>query len=83
MMKTLLPFGESNVATVNPSGIVEIRLNQKQLTMTSRMTIGEFAAIAKIVFMNVRNDISNDEKERDLASDVNGKLMNFVQEWSD
>lgn len=83
MMETLLPFGESNVATVHPSGLVEVRLNQKQRTLTSRMSIGEFAAIAKIVFMNVRNDISNDEKKRDLASDVNGKLMNFVQEWSD
>ena len=78
---TLLPFGDSSVATVHPSGIVGIRVvdDREHRTLTSRMQIDEFADIAKVVFMNVRNDLSNTKKERDLADDVNGKLMNFVQ----
>ena len=82
-MDTLLPFGDNNVATVRLSGIIDVRVvdASKDRTMASRMQISEFAAIAKVVFANIRNDVSNDEKERDLADDVNGKLMNFVQEW--
>jgi hypothetical protein len=85
MSDVLLPFGDSSVATVHSTGIVDIRVNsdREQCTLTSRMQVSEFARIAKTVFMDVRNDASNDQAERDLADDVNGKLMNFVQEWSD
>lgn len=81
----LLPFGDNSIATVRPSGIVDIRVvdDREQRTLSSRMQIDEFARIAKAVFMNVRNDLSNTEKERDLADDVNGKIMNFVQGWGE
>ncbi len=81
--RTLLPFGDKDVATVHSSGIVEIRLidNCEQRTLASRMMVHEFARIAKIVFGNVCNDVSNDQEERDRAGVVNGSLMNFIAEW--
>lgn len=81
--KTLLQFGEGGIATIHSSGVVDIRVIDEQRTLTCRMSVGELARIAKIVFMNVRNDVSNDQRDRDNADDVNGKLMNFVQGWGD
>lgn len=85
MKAMLLPFGDSSVATVHPSGIMDIRVNsdREQRTLTSRMTVGEFARIARIVLMSVHLDESNDEEERDIARVADGKLMDFVKEWSD
>ena len=69
MKAMLLQFGGSSVATVHPSGVVDIRVNsdQEHRTMTDRMTIGEFARIARIVFMSVHLDTSNDQEIADIA----------------
>ena len=82
---SLFPFGNSNVATVHLSGIVDIRVvdDHDHRTLTAEMNVDEFARIAKSVFANVRNDTNNTQRERDNADDVNGKLMNFVQGWGD
>ena len=79
--KTLLPFGASSVATVHPSGIIDLRVvdDHTHRTLTSRMQVDELARIAKIVFTNVHNDPGYTKRERDLADDVDGKIMSFLQ----
>ncbi len=83
MKGTLIGSGNAAVVTVHPSGIIDIRIvdDTDRCTMTHRMNINTFAEIARVVFMNVRNDLDNFEDERDLADTVNGKIMNFIQTW--
>ena len=83
MKGTLIGSGDADVVTVHPSGVIDIRLvdDTEHRTMIHRMKISTFAQIAKVVFMNVRNDLDNFKDERDLADTVNGKIMNFIQEW--
>ena len=79
----LFQFGDSSVATVYPSGIVDIRIvdHREHSTLTSIMQVDEFARIAKAVFINVRDDTLNRKEERDIADGLIGKIQEFENRW--
>lgn len=83
MHDILLSFGDGNIATVRPSGVVDIRMvdDREHRTSTVRIRIDEFARIAKTVFDSVKNDSSNKKSERDTAGYISEHIQNFEQIW--
>lgn len=83
--EVLIPFGDGNIATVHPSGIVDIRLvdDKEHRTLTGRMHIDDVARIAKATFDKVRNDATCKEDERIEADTIIGCIVSIEQIWKE
>jgi hypothetical protein len=83
--EVLISFGDGNIATVHPSGIVDIRLvdDKNHHTMTGRMSINEFAYVAKKVFVNVRDAVLCKDDARAEASDIISSIACIEHVWEE